>query len=263
MKEFNYADGFGYNPNLLEKYLFEFNPLVFSITPIVLFFVGFLLIRMTFFRKKVEHFFLSFGIIFFILAYYTASIASDVVVTVRYGIILYPLVAFLAAIGLWELYVLWLKKLHSSILIATTILAIFISSLSIFYIQPFYFNYTNFLLPKNKLISDAWGYGGYEAAQHLNSLPNPENITIWADYYGVCEFFRGKCLTDYKFDQTTYPIDYYVLTRRGKIRYQPDLAKRQKEGNVAAYKYYDRTNPVWELNINGRPKNYIKIFKAD
>ena len=43
---------------------------------------------------------------------------------------------------------------------------------SILLISPFYFSYTNDLLPKTYIINGAWGYGGYEAAQYMNNLPN-------------------------------------------------------------------------------------------
>ena len=66
--------------------------------------------------------------------------------------------------------------------------------ISILMISPFYFSYTNNLLPKTYIINGAWGYGGYEAAQYLNNLPDAKNITVWVDVYGVCEFFVGKCI---------------------------------------------------------------------
>jgi len=167
----------------------------------------------------------------------------------------------MAAIGLYELADKFPNKAKSLVLISFSV--IIIAVVSLFFARPYYFNYTNFLLPKNQSVTDTWGYGGYEAAEQLNALPGAENLVVWADYYGVCEFFNGKCLTDYKFDQKKYPIDYYVLTRRGKIRYEPNYARLMTDPNVVkALPYYSQKNPVWELFIGNRPQNFIKIYKS-
>lgn len=261
IKMFSYADNAGYYPNILEKYLLEFNPLAFSLTPPVLFLAFFCLIRLLFFKKKIDYLFDSLVVTFFVFAYCTASIASDVVATVRYSIILYPLLGYLAAVGLWYFTDLFTKNSRKKVLLLLTILIMIISSISLFTIKPFYFNYTNFFLPKDKLISDAWGYGGYEAAQYFNSLPNPENITIWSDYYGVCEFFQGNCVTDYEVSPEKYSIDYYVITRRGKIRYGLGLYN-EKPNSIQAYKFYSKNISLWHIYIDDRPENFIKIYKS-
>ena len=69
-------------------------------------------------------------------------------------------------------------------------LVIFSSVKEIKGIYPFYFNYTNELLPKNDIITTAWGYGGYEAAKFINNLSDdPKSTIVWTDYGGVCSFF--------------------------------------------------------------------------
>ncbi len=112
-------------------------------------------------------------------------------------------------------------------------------------------------------MTDAWGYGGYEAAEYLNALPDAKNLTAWSDYYGFCEFFVGKCLTAYNFDKNTISPDYYVLTRRGRIRYWSRYETWEKNSGLVAYKYYDTTNPVWELLIDNNKQNYVRVFKVE
>ncbi|MEI9967005.1 MAG: hypothetical protein WDN67_05300 [Candidatus Moraniibacteriota bacterium] len=71
------------------------------------------------------------------------------------------------------------------------------------------------------MVTGAWGYGGYEAAQVLNALPNAKNLVVWSDYDGFCPFFVGKCMrgtTVKKYGAGDYRgIDYFVMTRRGKL----------------------------------------------
>ena len=112
------------------------------------------------------------------------------------------------------------------------------------------------------LIHDAWGYGGYEAAQYLNSLPDAQQLTVWIDYYGVCEFFVGKCLSAYTFDPSIIQPDYYVLTRRGQIRYISRADRWERLSGLTAYKYYN-ANSEWLLAIDNRLGNFIKVVKVE
>ncbi|KKR22160.1 MAG: Glycosyl transferase, family 39 [Candidatus Moranbacteria bacterium GW2011_GWA2_39_41] len=261
VKELKYIDDYGYSITLWEKFLFEFNPLVFSITPIALLAVLFVWLK-TFFTKKSSEAFLVISATSFILIYYTASVIIGITSIVRYSIILYPMIAFLGGIGLWQISQKIKIKNVLNLNIAITLILIIFSSAIVFSIKPFYFNYTGSLLPKKDLISDAWGYGGYEAAQYLNALPNAKNITIWADYYGVCEFFVGRCITDYNLETGQYSLDYLALTRRGQIRYLQNNAKwLEKETGIKVAEDYNDPNPVWKIEIGNRPDNFIKIMK--
>ncbi len=260
IKKLAYADDLGYSPNFFEKLLLEFNPLVFSLTPIAIALVIFYWLKLIL-KKNDPFFFYAFSLTFFILAYFFASAQAGVVATIRYSLILYPLVFFLSGIGLWNFLECFKRKDNLVKLLASFTLIVF-SLISLLLIRPFYFNYTSNFLPKNKLITDAWGYGGYEAAQKLNSLPNPQELTVWSDYYGFCEFFRGKCLMDYKFDEANFKIDYYVITRRGEIRYNFDNYWLNR-GGIQIQKIYANPDPFWSLFINGRKGNFIKIIKAD
>jgi hypothetical protein len=119
---------------------------------------------------------------------------------------------------------------------------------SIFLISPFYFSYTSELLPKNYIINGAWGYGGYEAAQYLNSLPNAKDTTVWVDSYGLCEFFVGKCIHKAKVDTTKYKIDYYFESLQSTVPMN--------------FSHPMEDNSTWSLLIDNRPKSFLKISKA-
>lgn len=247
-------------PNFFEALLLEWNPLVFSLTPIAL--IGIISLLITLIRKKTteKHILFIYSLLFFILTYFILLIFSNVLATPRYIILLYPIFAFIAALGIWYIT----EKISLAYTkVAVTLIIFFASLASLSVINPFYFNYTNFLLPKSALISDAWGYGGYEAAQYLNNLPEANNLTVWTDYYGVCEFFAGKCLMAYSFNKETIQPDYYVLTRRGQIRYISRYLRWEEKSGLTAYKYYDISNSDWQLFIGDRQKNFVKVVKVN
>ena len=99
-----------------------------------------------------------------------------------------------------------------------SLVVIGLSVISLLSIRPHYFVYTNAFLPDRYLLSTPWGYGGYEAAQYLNALPDAEHLTVWADMYGMCEFFEGKCIRKQKLKPSQYrEIDYFYRTLNGAI----------------------------------------------
>lgn len=246
-------------PNFFEAFLLEWNPIVFSLTPIVLT-SFFTLLILLLGRKTKEHTFLVYTLLFFSLAYSILLIYSNVLATPRYSIILYPIFSFLSALGFWHIAERFPRWYARPVITLCILIGSFVSLLAS---EPFYFNYTNTLLPKNVSIQDAWGYGGYEASEYLNSLPNATNLTVWADYYGVCEFFVGRCLTAYTFDKSTIQPDYYVLTRRGKIRYMPRYDRWEEKSGLTAYKYYATPDPDWQLFIDDRRENFIKVVRVE
>ena len=131
-------------------------------------------------------------------------------------------------------------------------LLIFISSfISIWLIKPYYFSYSNNILPKKYIITSGWGYGGYEAAQALNALPDAKNTIVWADSYGFCEFYVGRCIHKIKIRTDQYPIDYFYSTLQSQLR--PEFI------GVA---YREDGEPIFNLEIDGRYKNYVRILKA-
>jgi hypothetical protein len=138
-----------------------------------------------------------------------------------------------------------IKKISSIGIYAGTII---LSVFSLWLISPFYFSYTSELLPKNYIISGAWGYGGYEAAEQLNRLPDAEKLTVWADAYGFCEFFKGKCIHKAKVNTTKYPIDYYFQSLQSTLPMN--------------FPHPMETHSFWSIYVDGRTKSYVKLYKA-
>lgn len=254
------ADIFSNDSSLPKQLALEFYPLIFSLTPLVLFSLLFLWVRRIWNNKERQNDFLVISLSLFLLMFSLGAIFSDLLLTTRYWVIMYPFLGVLAGIGILEFWKECMKEKISKFWLSLGI--ILISSLSLVLAAPFYYNYTSSLLPKKYIVSDLWGFGGYEAAAYLNSLPNAKNLTIWSDYYGVCDFFVGKCSTDYKFDK---PIDYFVITRRGEIRFFSEYAYYKAKGQpvIEATKYYtEDISPEWQLMIGGRKNNFVKMIKA-
>ena len=232
----------------IQKIFLEFRQLVFSLQPLVLLGVIWLWIRGAF--SKIPYRFLILAVSAFIPVYYLAVMTQNLLANIRYSIILYPIAITLGAIGIWDFFGTF-KKTVSRAWIAAGIIVI--SVFTLWQTSPFYFNYTSLLLPNKYIITGAWGYGGYEAAQYINSQDNPEQLNVWADYQGVCEFIKGMCMTkNYNFDQEKYKFDYFVFSRRGQIL---DDKKSDLEKPI-------EKDPVWSLYINGRPDNYVKVYRG-
>lgn len=240
-----------------EKLLLEFLPIVFSLTPSVLFLWTYSLLSALFEKEKIS--FLKIMIVFFIVVFFLAVASQGLFITVRYGIILYPLVAILAAMALWDLCSFKIVSRIPKTVIALAVISAGI--FSIWQIKPFYFNYTNFLLNRNKMITDAWGYGGWEAGEYLNGLPDAQNLVVWVDYNGYCPFFEGKCIKGKKefrrsSEKGIEHIDYFLKTRRGSILYPGAWGQIQWE------MLPEDSRPVWRLEIGDRKGNYVEIYKA-
>ncbi|MFZ5982506.1 MAG: glycosyltransferase family 39 protein, partial [Patescibacteria group bacterium] len=209
-------------------------------------------------KNHLEIFFLAF----FPVLYFLAMMQSGVLANARYSIMLYPLGIFFSALAL--VYFLEniqaIRNFPNRFWVAVSLVGI-CGFFSLFFSKPFYFNYTSWLLPKKFMISDSWGYGSYEAAQYLNSLPDAKNLKVWTDRSTLCQFLAGKCIRDYKIDLSKVKPDYFVFSRRGQIRHRfiwlrPDLAK------LPASDYYEKEKPVWRLDISGREKNFVRIVKS-
>lgn len=235
----------------------EAGPFVFSLLPIIIILVLALWIKIVWKGLKNNQL-LVFFITFFIPSYFAMLLFAGVLANPRYAIMLYPLVAILAALAVSELFS---KKLLKKVVPVVFVLVILTGGWALWSIKPFYLTYENSILPNKYFLSDAWGYGGYEAAQYLNSLPNSENIIIWSDQSAICLFLKGKCIGDYKIDLSKTVPDYFVFSRRGSIRHKfewekPELAPHDNF-------YYYKQKPIWEINIGGRPSSYIRIVPFD
>lgn len=257
--DFNFFHLWSRKLPLIKKALWEMRPIVFSVLPLVL--IGAIWIWAKSIFKKTAEFHNLIILSSFILVFISAVIQKDLIVTVRYSILLYPFLLTLGALGLQDMFAFFWPKIGSILAFASILV---FSSLSLYLIKPFYFNYTNFFLPKSYLISDAWGQGGYKAAEYLNQLPNALQLTVWTDYYGVCDYFVGRCIGKTAADQVNVPVDYLVLTRRGYIRYlEREISLGKKRKPYPIKEYYQKNNPVWELDVDGRVENYTKIFKIE
>lgn len=243
-----------------KELLMQFYPFVFSQIPLLI--VGILFLWSSIFFKGLEKF---KTYVFFCtlvpIVYFSALIFSNVSANIRYSIMLYPLFAFLGGIAVFKLTENIKKYNQKTIRIIAAILIIASGIFSLWMSKPFYFNYSNFLLPKNFIITDSWGYGEYEAAKYLNSLPEPEKITIWTDRSAICQFIKGRCIRDYKIDLNKTVPDYFILSRRGVIRHQfvwryPEIAKKPSS-------YYYTQDPVWSIEINRKPEQFVKIIKSE
>ena len=240
---------------LIHQLFLEIKPLVFSLTPIVLVLL-ITSLAIYIFKKNTKHPFQIFALSVLMIIFYAAVIKEGYLVHIRYSLMVYPLIMTIAAVGIMEIIppIRWRAIISGGILLGI----IYMSIGSIQKIYPFYFNYTNDLLPKDMIIANAWGYGGYEAAQYIKSQTDqPENLVVWTDYDGFCPFFAGTCAKDSDIKwigyKTTNRISYYVVTSRGSSKLSSTWEKMKQ--NIAS-------EPDWQLDIDGRPDNSIKVFRV-
>lgn len=244
-----------------EKFAFEARPIVFTLPPIVLFFLFVELVRNTLsFRHPRKFQFLSFVLLSFVLLFLCAMVSQDLLINSRYGILLYPPLLLLSALGAKAFFHALPQKRFPFFTMPFFFIALFLISLySLFKSHPFYFNYTNILLPQTEIVTTAWGYGGYEAAQYLNALPDAKNLYVWTDYEGFCNFFVGKCIKGPGINQhkteTFGSVDYYVVSRRGK-QIQKNLWAKIRRNDVM------KRDPVWSLFILDRTKNFVSVYQG-
>ncbi len=209
-------------------------------------------------KKFIAVFSIISGIIFLLLALSSieqARIISEASLRVFYNfhrIIFALIVVIVISIVSKLIYsILFWKKLRDLTCDWIYFLITISGLISIWLISPYYFSYSNNLLPKKYIITSGWGYGGYEAAQFMNNKPDAENTTVWTDSYGFCEFYIGKCIHKAKIRTEKYPIDYFYSTLQSQLR-----------PNFVGPKYKEDGKPIWNLEIDGRYKNFVRIFEA-
>ena len=239
-----------------QQLFFEVKPLVFTQPLFILAGAALALLWGSFSVRRRLLFFLIFLFSLFILAYYYAILQQNILVHVRYSILLYPAITLLAAIGGTFLLETFKKKYLLYGGIALFSLGAF-STLA--HARPFYFNYTNESLPRNDNVVGSWGYGGYEAAQFLNALPNSDRTVpiVWSDYFGFCPFYEERCVlgSALKWHRGRFTtIDYVVITQRGIERNQRYWKELSESGLL-------ETSPLWSIKIDNRPDNSITIYK--
>lgn len=256
--------------NLAGQMMAAFYSLLFGIIPIAFFSVLFLPI--VFIRKRKiisDNSRWSLYFVIFILLYYIASIANNVSATVRYQIVLYPIILILSGIGLYEFS--QISSIKKNLKLNYLYFIVLLASLySLNFIRPHYFSYASDLLPKNYVLNlKDMGDGSYEAAQFLNSLPNAKKLVVWTDKRGVCAFFVGRCHGGVDFDSRGIVVDYFVVSSGRETRTTrmiiPDVL-RPNDPNLVVTRLdmlYDEKNPDYELIIGGRPNNFVKVISAD
>lgn len=260
----SYQERIFYSQPWIQKMLLEFRPLVFSVAPLVLFSILYLWIKS--FTKTLKENFLVLTISVFLIIFCAAVIQEKLLNIIRYSIILYPLLAILAAVGIYEFFEIEkFRKINKD---WVTIGIIFASAISLWQIKPFYLNYTSELLPKKYIITDAWGYGGYEAAQFLNARLEAKKTPVWSDSSGFCEFYmgpcvKGKCILPDGFNS----FSYFKLDRRGRLLFEEKDGKdKYCKKNPQLFReisdQYDRTDTLFDLSIDNRPGNSIRIVPA-
>lgn len=252
--------------------LANFYSLIFGIHPLVLIF-AILAIFFSFFKKNydTEDGKITIFLIIFIFLYYIGSMVTNVALTVRYQIILYPLALMLAAIGANYLIKSFSKK-YAEVKLATAgqLFAVVILMITLYQIKPFYFSYASNLLPQEYVLNlKDMGDGSYEAAEYLNALPDAKNLSIWTDKRGVCVFFKGHCTSTLDFKKYISEgtiFDYYVVSTGRESRTTRTV--NQKIGYNSPYiirfdRLYDFATPDKEIVLAGRKSNYIKIINSD
>lgn len=244
----------------LEPYSF-----IFSLSPLSLLLLVFIFSKAIFKKISASASAAAFSMASFFILYFVATVYAGVVTNVRYSILLYPLFSLLFAIAIFELAKsLAFKNKNTYVLIS--ILILFLGSITLWSIRPFYFGYANFMLPKKFTVTQSWGHGSYEAAQYLNSLPNAKNKIIWSSTNTLCPFFEGKCLNKRKLDLNMVKPDYFVISKRGELKadrgfifVNPDF-----KGKNSSYYYENlKTNYEWSIFLDDRPENFIKIVKFE
>lgn len=251
----------------------NFYPLLFAISPVALLGIMAALGKIISEIKKKngsEKSNVAIFLFLFILAYYFGTTVNNVVSTTRYQIMLFPLALIISAIGLVYIFEKIEKKysLKKYSFILFSIILIFLSTASLFKSKPFYLSYASSLLPTQNLVDlKDMGPGSWEVAEYLNSLPEAEKISIWTDKKGVCVFFKGPCYGDLSYDDLKdVSLDYVAVSwgRKSRTTSMVRSQARLSGHNVFNFsKYYDqKENVVYELLINDRPAQYVKLIKV-
>lgn len=251
--------------NIFQKYggalSSDLYSLLFSISPLILLFILFAVIN--FFRKKElkRDTITAVYIIIFIFIYYLGSAVNAVVTTVRYQIMVYPLIFVVAAIGISQFFEI--EKIKKNIPLPAAYLAsIIILFFSLQGVKPNFLAYASEILPKNFIVNlKGMGEGSIEAANYLNGLPNAHDMTIWSDKGAVCEAFAGKCFIDFKkktFEENK--IEYFVVSTDRRSR---SLKMSGSIKNLADFsKIYASNNYVYNDMIDNNPNDFVKVFKS-
>lgn len=243
----------------------NFYPLVFGVSPLVLLLLIFSNIKCFLKRFDINRFVIYLEL--FILVYYLGSAVNKVASTMRYQIIIFPIALAIAAIESGYLVDSFFKfKKKTANLILAIIFIFGIEVLLAFY--PFYLSYASILLPRKYYLDQKdMGSGSYEVAMYLNSLPEPKKLVIWTDKSGVCSFFLGRCMSSLDSPSVNlYEIDYFVISSGRENRTTRIVSGKLNSNLRNKYhldELYEKNTPVFEININNRPGQYVKVIKTE
>jgi len=252
--------------DILGIFLTNFYPLLFGLTPLFLFslFVGgSLVFQKEFFKDDTRR--LSLYLMLFILLYYVGATGNGVAMIVRYQIILFPIAALLASLGLFALYERFVpikENLYAFPALLSVVAGLSIGTLSA---TPFPLSYASSLLPSqyHTDVKDM-GPGSYEAAMWLNARPNASELVIWTDKDGVCKFFVGKCRRGFgSYDARRLEGLDYIVVSSGRESRTTKMIVGQVNSGVPAIRYdqyYHREAPAHEILINDRENQFVKIY---
>jgi hypothetical protein len=250
-------------------FLANFYPLVFGVSSLILAFLIFYLIKLLIntYKKEIDFSYQAvFYIIVFIIIYYAASSIEHVASIIRYQIMLFPLALIIGALGAKEI----IQKFKNTrlIKISALLFLVAVSAYSLKTTFPYYISYASNLLP-SQYYTDLkdMGTGSYEAAEYLNSLPHPEKLTVWTDKNGLCTFFKGNCFNSLIASEIKNVNFDYVIVSSGRKTRTTNMAKSSLQDKVDETKYFNKyynqeENLICRINVNGRPSQYIKIFKV-
>lgn len=256
--------------NAFKIFLTNFYPLLFGIPAIAL--LSVLIALFGIFLKNSSAIIYGkemLAIVVFILLYFIGSTVNEVVLINRYQIVLYPLIGILAGIGFtllmsrfkerFQLLKQWDNRYHIGFFFVSLCLCV------ILWRTPFPLSYASVLLPPAYTIDiKDMGSGSYEAAEYLNNLPDAHNLVVWTDKRGVCKFFVGTCLDGFNFSEIpSNELDYVVISTGRESRTERMLVNPyllNDDGLIRFDTYYQKTDPVYELLINGRSGQFVRIF---
>ena len=249
----------------VQLFLMEAYPFIFSISPLLLLLSIFITIQA--WRKKIspENYSVLFSIAIFVIIYFISTLLAHIVTNARYSIILYPFISIFGAIVIIELFKSFKLDKRKNIPIVSAVILL-LGIIQFWQIKPFYFSYTNFLLPQKYTVHDSWGHGSYEAAEYLNALPEAEKLIIWSNSDTVCRFFKGQCLRSRKINLNLVKPDYFVISKRGALKERNHFeftADSEYEKNSEYYFKNLDNNYIWQILVDNRPENFIKIVKFE
>lgn len=204
-------------------------------------------------------------LLLFIIFFYVTSIFSTTVPIVRYQIIIYPLMFVIISWGWKQLF----NKKNTTLFHIFIIITITTSSISLYLLRPYYFNYNSMLLPKKQLINvKDMGDGIYEAAVFLNTLPNAKKLNIWSDRKIICSLFIGECTNVTKlkkFIEAGPNYDYYVISSGHKHKTTQLITQHLNTNSSYPLRldrlYTENYPTIFKLFPGNRINQYIKIIE--